>query len=305
MRFHRIDFDRAISKHAAVCEVGARFTYEESQPRELDHRAIWNHGALDSVTAGEHNPHTFAALQRTLYWIEQTKRVASVAALISEWTALEFLFTIPGIGDLHAVERHLPAFLAVNFPRWLLLDFWRFLQQIRPTFSAGLIARLDVRLKAPHAKASCNLVALLDACLEDEATNEILPLINDYPLLVSKWRRVRRLRPGKAALTEDINAFVQRLQFDIRTCYRARNTVVHDAAMTVSENERLLQRLHWMLCASVDQILFQFAHNPALGLVDIIRCNHARWEKWRNVIGDTSNVCDAELVVEPPTYFLR
>lgn len=305
MKFHHVEFDRAISKHAAVRELGATSTYEEPHPRTLDHRSLWNHDTLESVVNGSHNLHTYAALERILYWIEQTRRVEPIAALISEWTALEFLFTVPGLSDLDAVERFLPAYLAINYPRWLLLDFWRFLQHTRPEFPPALIARIDIRSTGRHSRATCNLTELLKVCLEDETTNPIKPLIDDYPILVAKWRRLRRLRPGDRTLAEDVDAFVQRLHFDIRTCYRARNTVVHDAAMVISENERLLQRLNWMLCASVDQILFQFGRNSAIGMVDIHRCNHARWEKWREVIGNTSTPCNESVLVEPPAYFLR
>lgn len=305
IKFHKIEFDRAISKHAAVRARGDELVFEEPHPRTLDHRLLWNHDTLEAVLDGGHNQHTYAALERILFWIEQTRRVEPVAALISEWTALEFLFTVPGLSDLDAVEKFLPAYLAINYPRWLLLDFWKFLQHTRPEFPPALVARIDIRFKGSNSRATCNLAELLKVCLEDEATTPILSLINDYPILVAKWRRLRRLRPGDKTLAEDVDAFVQRLRFDIRTCYRARNTVVHDAAMVVSENERLLQRLNWMLCASVDQILFQFGRNPTLGIVDIHRCNHARWEKWREIIAVSSTPCEESVLVVPPNYFLR
>lgn len=306
MRFHHMEFDRSISKHSAVREVGNTFVYEEPSPRDLDHRSLWNHANLDRVSQATHNTHTYTALQRILYWIEQTRRVEPIAAITSEWTALEFLFTIPGLSDLEAVEQFVPAYIAKSYPRWLVLDLWRFLQHIRPTFAPEIVSQIDIRQPTrPYQRATCNLAKFLDACLEDDATNQIQPLIADYPFLIAKWRRVKRLAPGKKPLKEDLDKFVQRLQFDIRTCYRTRNTVVHDAAMVVSENERLLQRLNWMLCVCVDQILFQFSRNPQLSLLDIHRCNLAGWEKWKSIVTDATNACTTSDVIDPATYFMR
>lgn len=304
MKFHHIEFDRALSKHAAVREIGATYVNEDSQPRHLDQHTLWNSDKLEAIDPKYRNHGTFHALDRILYWIEQTRRVEPVAALISEWTALEFLFSVQELRDLDAVEQFVPAYLAPKYPRLLLVDFWKFLLHIRPSFSDDLKAQIEFRdPKRPNGRPTCNFVKLLEACLEEDATNPIRPLVSDYPLLIAKWRRVCRLKPGSTSLTEDVEKFRERLVFDIRTCYRARNTVVHDAAMTVSENLRMLQRLNWMLCTCVDQVLFMFSRNTRLSMIDLHRCTSASWHKWQEVIEDNTSACSPEQVVNPPIYF--
>ena len=205
---------------------------------------------------------------------------------------------------MDAVEKYVPAYLAPKYPRMLVLDFWKFLVHIRPEFTDELKTRLELREpRNPGGRPSCNILKLVEACHEDAGTNQIWPLIEDYPLLIAKWRRLCRLKPGEKSLIEDVERFRDRLIFDVRTCYRARNTVVHDAAMTVSENLRLLQRLNWMLCGCVDQVLFLFSRNPRLDLIDLHRCTFASWERWQSEIKDHSTPCSLEHVVDPPTYF--
>ena len=227
-----------------------------------------------------------------------------VAALISEWTAMEFLFSGQGIKPHEAVEKFVAAYLCPKFPRYVLLDFWESVWQVRPNMSNDLKTRLDVMPRAnAYAVPKSNLTKLLALSLEDPATNPIADLIKDYPILKLKWDRVRRLAPGSSTLVDDVKSFGERLKFDLRTCYRARNTVVHDAATTVSESLRMLQRLNWMLCSCVDQVIFSFSTNITLSMTDIHRCTDASWNKWKQSIEDQTNLCPLEKIVDPPSYF--
>ena len=304
IKFHQVEFDRALSNHAAVRQHKETYVTHEAQPRDLNQHGLWNSERLERVDLNVSNPQTYQALDRILYWIEQTRRVEPVAALISEWTAMEFLFSVQELRDLDAVVKYVPAYLCPKLPRLLLLDFWSCLWQVRPTIPDDLGLRIDMGTKAhPGAKPSCDLTKLFEVCLEPEAGNPLKPLITDYPILQYKFHRVRRMKPGTSSLIEDVNRFRDRLVFDIRTCYRARNTVVHDAAMTVTENLRMLQRLNWMLCTCVDSVIFTYSRNSSLSLIDVHRCIEASWDKWQEVIADKSNPCPVEQVIEPPIYF--
>ncbi|MEZ6152345.1 MAG: hypothetical protein R3C09_19770 [Pirellulaceae bacterium] len=304
IKFHYREFDRSLSNHAASRVQGQSYVTEEKKPRLLNQQGLWNSERIEQVDRNTCNGQTFQALDRILYWIEQTRRVEPVAALISEWTAMEFLFSVQGLKDLDAVTKYVPAYLCPNFPRYVLLDFWDSLWQVKPAIPSNLRVRLETGTKAhPGAHPKCNLTKLLEVSLEDESTNPIAALIADYPILKYKWQRIRRLKPGSKSLVEEIKKFNDRLIFDIRTCYRARNTVVHDAVMTVSENLRLLQRLNWMLCSCVDQVIYIYTRNTSLSLVDLHRCTDASWVKWQGILQDQNNICTPEQIVAPPTYF--
>ncbi len=302
-----LDFDRSISKYSASKATDDAYVYEEQEPRVLRSRLLKNAHLVDAIPAGTRNEHTFGAVDRILYWIEQARRADPSAGLISNWTALEFLFTLPGLSDLDAVQAYLPFYLAPAYPRLLLLDFWKFFLHIRPAISTDVATRLEIR-SGTHGRErrTCNLVKLLEACLEDGSTNIISPLIADYPVVIAKFHRVRRLKPGTASLIEDVTSFNKKLVFDVRTCYRARNTVVHNAATNVSENERLLQRLSWMLSATLDQVIFQFSRNPTLALTDIHACFRASYLKWYELAAAVAPpFLTLEQTVFPDMYFLR
>jgi hypothetical protein len=304
IKFHLVEFDRTFSNHSAVREIGHSYITEVPKLRELNLHGLWNNDRLDLIDLRTANNQTFQALDRILYWIEQIRRVEPVAALISEWTATEFLFSDQGIKPHETVEKFVVAYLCPNYPRYVLLDFWESIWQVRLVPLDNLKTRLDYRPgENSFTKPKCSLAKLLAVSLEDPATNPIAELIREYPILKAKWHRVRRLAPGSTTLAEDVKNFGDRLKFDLRTCYRARNTVVHDAATTVSESLRMLQRLNWMLCSCVDQVIFTYSLNPTLSMTDLHRCADANWQKWLQSIQDQTKLCPLANIVDPPSYF--
>jgi hypothetical protein len=311
--FHRISFERVVSNHAAVRQkvsddhdhtIQPVAVTEERQPKLLEYDTLWNFKRLETIDTNTCNAQTMHALDRVLFWLEQSRRVDPMTALTTEWTALEFLLSGQGVRHLDAVVKYVPSYLAPRYPRLVLVDFWKYFLHIKPTLSDDFKKSIGC-IDANHvkARATCDFSALLNVCLNDETPNEIEPLIRDYPLLISKWQRIRRLRPDQKSLHEDVLRFTQGIVFDLRTCYRARNTVVHDAAMTLTEHLRLLQRLNWVLCRCFDQAIYSFSRNPSLSVDDLHNCSEMSAEQWLKDVKDITNPCSLEHVVNPPNYF--
>jgi hypothetical protein len=81
---------------------------------------------------------------------------------------------------------------------------------------------------------------------------------------------------------------------------------VHNAATQVSENERLLQRLNWMLTSSLDKVIFHFSRNPTLELADLHACYRASYLKWyERVAAIVPPFCTLDEIVSPNLFFLR
>lgn len=60
---------------------------------------------------------------------------------------MEFLFSVQGLKDLDAVTKYVPAYLCPNFPRYVLLDFWDSLWQVKPAIPSNLRVRLETGTK--------------------------------------------------------------------------------------------------------------------------------------------------------------
>lgn len=301
--FGNLKFDRNCSGHCAAKVSGEDYSKEERELRFLRRSRLINANRLNEMQGQACNEHTFSSLQRILFWIEQSNRVEPIISLISNWTALEFLFSVTEKNDLDAVVEHVPSYLVSDIPRSIVLDFWRFLIHSKVELNAGLKGAIDFQM-TEDGKKRCNLKKLFDQCLVEDAHSTILTDINDYPILVSKLKHVRKLEPGSSSLRRLLKASQKQLVFDVRTCYRARNTVVHDAADSVAENECMEQRLNWIVTGCVDSVIYHFSKNPNLSLADIHRCKDTSFGKWKKTIFDHTNLCPTQEVLEPTTFFM-
>ena len=158
----------------------------------------------------------------------------------------------------------------------------------------------------------CDLVELLKACVEPDASNSIKPLIEAFPILLYKLRRLQRLDPTRqhgsarhAALWEDLSFFERQINFDLQTSYRVRNTIVHDAAIDVAQLDRIGQRLNWLLCTTLDVLLFQFSRNPTLTLSELHDVNLAWFNTWKSDLKDHTKPKDLADIVQPRVPCLR
>ena len=162
--------------------------------------------------------------------------------------------------------------------------------------------RLEVQATGIGIRRKVNLVRLLEECLKDDATNPLKVVIAEYPLLMRKYRRVRLLDPtpqDDMPIRRCLSRFEKEIAFELRFAFRARNTIVHDAAIQIVQIDRLIQRLNWMLSTALDTLLFQFVHNPTVALTDLHEINKLNFAKWKQRLKEKVPVPLAE-VVEPP-----
>jgi len=311
-RLEHFRFGRVVEAHAVVRELPSnRIKYADGL-RELTSRPLHNDETFYALQNNGVNKAAFAELDRVLYWLERSRQAQDEGRLIALWTALEFLFGIPAKPIASALAEALPAYFAPNYARTLLIDFWRHICHARIPLGAALERELSVAVTATGRRdRTCHLGSLLRVCIEDEAVNRIKPLIQGYPILVRKWYRVRRLNPAvvpaatnKRAIYTDIEALERQLAFDIRTCYRARNMIVHDAANNLGQIDRLSQWLSWLLSTAVDTLLYQYCRNPSLSLIDLHQANLASYERWKTDLADPQRPVVASDVLSPRTYFL-
>jgi hypothetical protein len=310
-------FNRTISNHAAVIETKTGWTYEEKSRRRMRLRRLRNinrfHEFGESLDSRIHNAQTYSELDRILYWIEQSRQSEELGALITLWTAMEFLCSIPGKQVLDAVVELAPIYQAREYPSSVLADFWRFLEHVieHDGLALGEEVKNRIDFKKLRKGSKCNLPRLFEVSIEDDATCPIKPLVSGRPILEYKWRRLRRLNPSlksKASnhtyLWDDIDELEQRVRFDLRSCYRVRNTIVHDAAVDISQMEQLTHRLHEYLATMLDRLILQFVRNPTLSLMNLHHINQDSYNQWKDAIKNPASPLPLNEILDPPTVCL-
>lgn len=309
-RLEHLDFERSISGNAAVRMVTANQVSEIQGSRRLLPGKLHNDEDFYKMSSAGRNEGTFAELDRVLYWIEQSRRWDDVGRLLALWTALEFLFSKTIRPAAESIQDLAPVYLVPKYPREVLIDFWAFIEQAN-ALPAALEVQLEVTATGQGRRRKVNLLKLLELCLEDDGTNPLLPAIRDYPILHRKYRRVKRLDPKlklsgspQPEIWRDLDKFERGLVFDLRFAYRARNTIVHDAAIQIVQLDRLIQRLGWMLCTALDTLLYEFVRNPTLSLTDLHEINRQNCIKWKARLKDETTPVPIAEVVNPPQYCL-
>jgi hypothetical protein len=311
-RLEHLDFERSIGGNAAVRVLATNQTFEVQGSRRLIPGRLHNDEAFYRMSSAGRNENTFAELDRVIYWIEQSRRWDEVGRLIALWTALEFLFSKTIRPAAESIQALTPAYLLPNYARELLVDFWAYVEEAdEVNLPPPLEARLEVKETGRGTRRIVNLLKFLELCLEDDATNPLLAIIKDYPVLHRKYRRVKRLDPklklassSDPEIWRDLDRFERQLVFDLRFAYRARNTIVHDAAIQIVQLDRLIQRLGWMLSTALDTLLYQFVRNPTLSLTDLHEINRQNCIKWKLRLKDEKNPVPLAEVVKPPQYCL-
>ena len=310
-RLDHLKFDRAISGHAAAHHSLDKHTEEARGFRRLTERRLHNDEAFYGLVDGSYNRSTFAELDRVVYWLEQSKRWDDMGRFIALWMATEFLFSKTVKSAPQAIQDVLPSYLVPCYPRELLRDLWAFVGYGKVRLPQEILDRLEGRPPTRGGAGRVNLEKLLALCIEEDGTNPLKALIGEYPILLRKYYRVRRLNPtlkiassGEPEIWKDLDRFERNILFDVRFAYRVRNAVVHDAAINVVQFERLIQRLMWMLCTSLDTLLYQFCCNPNLSLSDLHEINHRSYIRWRARLKDETNAVPLSEVINPPRYGL-
>ncbi len=312
-RFANLDFNRAVSTYCAVKEQAADYTMCISGLRRLTERRLHNDDAFYGLPPDRRNEATFSELDRIIYWLEQSWLSEPIGTLISQWTVLEFLCSTAGKSAPEAIQALVPVYIAPQYPRLLLLDFWRFIVRSRVAIPQPVQQLLGIAGLPPReAESACNLQELFRLAIEPDAVNQILPFIQDYPILVYKWRRVTRLNPGMqaaganhATVWDDVSELERTVVFNLQTFYRIRNSIVHDAEIDVLQLDRVCQRLNWLLCATVDTILHQFTRNPSLRLTELHDVNSRWYTAWKEKLRDHGHPVNLTEVLNPRVHFLR
>jgi hypothetical protein len=305
-RLDYLVFNRTIMPDALVYDLATHQLFKHKKDPPLRDRRISNDDRYYRVSKRLRNERTYNALDRVLYWVERSRKSADEPRLIALWTAMEFLFSSAGMRTLDAMIKLVPAYICPQYPRQLLLDFWRFLRKTRPDGTTEITASLQ--LSSPKVG---DLVALAEEAFRDDSANKIKSMYEKYPIVLRKWRLVRRLNPncprsGKSLpLCKDLEAFSRSIKFDLRSCYRARNRIIHDAATDVVQLDRLSQQLDWFLGTAVDTLLYQATLNPTLSLSDLHAINYLNYEEWIKALSDVSNPIDLHNVIQPSSYFLN
>ena len=306
-RLDHIVFDRTVVDRAAVRIVSNGSTQEVQSGTILSSCKLHNDEEFYAMPTVGRNNSTFAELDRLLYWLEQSVRSDDVGRLIALWTAMEFMFSKTTRSAAASIQDFLPAYLVPNFARELLVDLWAFIEHVPDiTLPQFLMDRLEVQETGVGRRRKVNLVKLLLLCLETEATNPLKALIQEYPIILRKFGRVRQLDPtpqNDMPIFRVLRRFESEVVFDLRYAYRARNTIVHDAAIQIVQIDRLIQRLNWMLCTALDGLLYQFVHNPTLSLSELHEINKHNFVAWKKRLKGTTAMPLSE-IVDPPRHCL-
>ncbi len=306
--YERLRFDREISPEAAARKLPDGPRYHSGENRPLLQRTITNADRFYGLQ-GESNDQTYAELDRVMYWFEQSRDRDDLGRLVSLWTAMEFLFGQSGEKTHVSIAVRLAAYVVPRFARLLVLDLKMFLSKIELAWPAPLLEKLNARLRDDRLH-STDLHALAKVCCVDDPVNELIPVINDYPMLKRKHRRVFRLsHPWKKdtahpAVWHDIDRFERAFLHDVRYAYRVRNAVVHDAAINVLQLGRLVQRLNWMLCTAMDVLIFQFAHHRRMGLQDLHEANVGSYHLWKETLKSGKHTVPLEQILFPMCHGL-
>jgi len=308
-RLDHLNFERSVAKRAAVRIVASGTTQEVHSGPGFASYELHNDDELYSMPTANRNEGTFAELDRVLYWLEQSRRWDDVGRLIALWTALEFLFSKTLRSAAASIEEFLPAYLVPNYARELLLDLWAFIEHVPDIMlPKDMETRLEVQATGIGSRRKVNLVKLLELCLEPDATNPLKALIHAYPIVLRKYCRVRLLDPvpqQDMPIWRAIRRFERGVVFDLRFAFRARNTIVHDAAIQIVQMDRLIQRLNWMLCTALDTLLYQFVHNATLSMTDLHEINKQNLAKWMQRLKSGKTPMPLAEVVNSPQYCLR
>ena len=282
-------FDRALTDCAAVLREPDGPMLHQERNRRLFERSIQGAGRFYELRQQACNAQTYAELDRVMYWYEQSRGWDDLGRLIALWTALEFLFGQLDESSVKGIQIGVPAYVVPQFARLLILDLRAFLNRIEFNWPDDLLTRLQATAPERRFK-TMNLDGLLALCWEDKATNPLMALVKDYPNLTRKVYRIRRLQhPFKKstdhpAIWHDVHAFEENLLHDLQFAYRARNEIVHAAAIQIVQLDRLVQRLNWVLCTTMDTLIHQFANNPTRALRELHEANLGSYRLWKGTL---------------------
>ena len=305
--FEDLKFSRSVFESAIVRNEADQKLQYRNKRRKLNERSIQNALLFYELKdkKREYNESTYAELDRVMHLYEQSRNWDDFGRLISLWTSLEFLFGPLEESSVAAIQKWLPAYVVPQYARLLLLDLRFFMSRIEISWPENMIHELKAESKNNRIEFS-DLQTLFDLCCEkDDSDNRLLSLFQDYPIMIRKMRKIRRLNHpfssanNDSAIYQDICAFENLLKHDLQYAYRARNQIVHAAALNIVQLDRLVQRLNWMLCTVMDSLIYHFAQQPNLKLRDIHEDHIGTYQIWKQCLKSQSPVVPACEILNP------
>lgn len=184
--------------------------------------------------------------------------------MINLWIALESLVPSKTDKDLAQID-HLTLsiipFLNLEYISKLLIRFFKDLLQWNRKFIWNLYKKIDAQ--GGGAKTA-HLLALPDY---QDLRVELEASFGDYHLLRDRYEHLVNLLSSPAAILSTLEKHQQRVAWQLRRIYRARNTIVHDGS-TPSYTEVLIENTHdyldsimrWLMAlASMDATIMSVA----------------------------------------------
>ena len=282
-------FDRTITDAAAARREPNGQTYHQKAHRLLFERSIAAAEEFYKLRLKNCNLQTYAELDRVMYWYEQSRGWDDLGRLIALWTGLEFLFGQLDEAAVRGIQIGLPAYVVPQYARLLVLDLRTLLHRIEFDWPGDLLTKLQATAPGKRLR-TLHLLGLTEQCCEEDAANLLYPLVKDYPNVTRKIRRIYRCKhPFKKstdhpAIWHDIESLEQGLLNDLRFAYRARNQIVHAAAVEIVQLNRLVQRLNWMLCTTMDMLIYQFDNHPTRSLRELHEANVGSFRLWKETL---------------------
>jgi hypothetical protein len=305
----KLRFDRAITESAAAHREPNGQTHHQKSHRRLFERSIAGAEQFYKLRLKSCSLQTYAELDRVMYWYEQSRGWDDLGRLIALWTALEFLFGQLDESAVRGIQIGLPAYVVPQYARLLVLDLRTLFNRIEFDWPGDLLTKLQATAPEKRLKTT-NLLALLEQSCEEDATNLLHPLVKDYPNLTRKIRRIYRCKHSfkkstdHPAIWHDIEALEQGLLNDLRFAYRARNQIVHAAAVQIVQLDRLVQRLNWMLCTTMDVLIHQFANHPARSLRELHEANLGSFRLWKETLKSEKPAVPPRDILQPACHGL-
>lgn len=303
-RLDHLDFDRAIGGRSVVRLDVSRDIKELVLTKQWSRFRLHNDDEFYAMPASGRNPDTHAELDRVLYWLEQSHRWDDVGQLIALWTALEFLFARTSRSAAESIQDLLPSYLVPNFARETMIDFWQHLDYATGhVMPEPVTQHLEISIRDDGNVRMVGLDKLLALALQPQEGNPLDQLVEPYPQLVRKLARIRQFDPTPQIdmpIRRLLSRYERQIVFDIRYAFRARNTIVHDAAIHIVQIDRLIERMQWMLSTTLDTLLFQFIHNPTLSLSELHEINAQSFKQWKKRLADQAQTVPLADIVNPP-----
>ncbi len=290
VRFQKLSFTSPeISSSGIVLDLSSDTAIQIENVPKLISRSIFSADKFYSIEAKSgKNQKTFDAIDKVLYWFEIAQKSPAELKFISLWTALEFLFSVPGYKTIDGIVSYLPPYFGLAYARSVLKDFDRhveFANIISPgKISSDLMKYCSNKDKRMHP----DYTKMLSTCCDDETIADSLSI---HPILKRKFYKVRRLNPSfktgnRFTLLSDLDSIECDLILDVKRFYRTRNMLVHGAEIQDRNLDRILKRMEYMMSFIIDKLADAYYYNPNHSLTALHEVFYSSYQFYKKRIDE-------------------